>query len=186
MKTIISKVLIILTMATFFLTYGCGESGSSTADTAAGTPEKTSKTNKLISPCSLVTKVEAEKILGEPLKDPEIQNTDNNPMGQKICFFSSASEGSFIYLQISVIQTAAMPARMKSSGMNAAKIYHGTKENMTDIKELKGIGDEAFWGTLGLHILTNDAYIVVSVGSSGKPANMKKAQKIAELILKRL
>jgi hypothetical protein len=132
----------------------------------------------------LVTKAEAEKILGVTLKEPELKNS--NPMGQKICFFGAASETSFTFLQVSVIQTAAMPDRMKSSGMNAVKIYRGTKENMTSIKELKGIGDEAFWGTMGLHILTGDAYIVISVGSSSNPANMEKAKKIAALILKRL
>jgi hypothetical protein len=182
MKTIIGKALIILVMALLFLPCGCGEGGSSTA---ASTTSKTPKTDKLITLCSLVKKAEPEKILGETLKDPELKNS-NNPLGQKICFFSPTSEASFTYLQVSVIQTAAMPAWMVSCGMNAAEIYQQTKDNITGIKELKGIGDDAFWGTLGLHILTGNAYIVISVGSSGDPANMKKAQKIAELILKRL
>jgi hypothetical protein len=184
MKTILGKALMSLVIAALFLPCGCGGEGGSPTSPAATNADGAAKKGGIIAPCALITKKEAGEILGETLKDPEMK--DSNPLGQKICFFPSGAEGSFTFLQISVIQTAAMPTRVKSSGMNAAKIYQGTKENMTETKEVTGIGQEAFWGTLGLHILTGDTYIVISVGPSSKPANLEKAKKIAELILKRL
>jgi hypothetical protein len=181
MRTTIGKALIVLVFTALFLPCGCGEGGFSTP---TGTDEAL-KTGKFIVPCSLVIKAEAEEILGETLKEPEPQDSTNT-MGQQTCFFFPTSDTSFTYLQVSVVQTSAMPSRMVSSGMNAARIFQQTKDNMTGIKELEGVGDEAFWGTFGLHIMTGDVYIIISVGSSSDPANLEKAKKIALLILKRL
>lgn len=181
MRTITIKALMIPVITCLLLFAGCGQGGSTaTADNS----DKASKSDRLIAPCSLLTRAEAEEIMGEKLKEPEPKDP-RNPLGQKICFFPAAAEASFIYLQVSLVQTAAMSPGIKSSGMNAEKIYRQTKENLTDIKELEGIGDEAFWGSLGLHILAGDAYWVIGVGSSSDPANIEKAQKIAALILKR-
>jgi len=182
MKTFVSRVLIVLVITSLFLFFGCGDGDSSSESISQ---KSMSKQGKIIVPCSLITKTEAEEILGVTLKKPELQDS-NNPLGQKICLYSPTKDVSFAFLQISVVQTSAMPPNMVSSAMNAAKIYKQTKENMTDIKELTGIGDEAFWGTLGLHILTGDAYIVISLGSSSNPANMEKAKKIAGVILKKI
>lgn len=134
-------------------------------------------------PCGLLTREEAETLMGEQVEDPEQKDT-KNPMGQKICFYDMHSSSRF--LQISVVRTADMTAQIRKYGQSAAKVYHSTKEMLSPQENVPGIGDDAFWSIPGLHILKGECYVLVSVGNTSRPENLDLARRIAERVLSRL
>ncbi|MBF0301434.1 MAG: hypothetical protein HQK73_00190 [Desulfamplus sp.] len=131
-------------------------------------------------PCDLITKGEVEKFVGEPVGAPEHKDT-KNPLGQKMCLYNTVSLSRLV--QISVIRSADISKEVREGGQSAASIYKTTKEMLTPLEEVKGIGDDAFWAMPGLHILKGDIYILVSVGNTSKHENLEIAKKIAEKVL---
>lgn len=136
-----------------------------------------------LNPCDLVTKDEVETIVGEPVSPPEYRDA-RNPLGQKMCQYNTVSASRLI--QVSVIRTSDMLPKVREGGQSAEGIYKTTKNAITPLEEVKGIGDDAFWGTPGLHILKGNVYIVVSVGNTGKRENLELARKIAGKVMSRL
>jgi hypothetical protein len=136
-----------------------------------------------LSPCDLITKEEVEAIVGEPVSLPEYKDA-RNPLGQKMCQYNTVSASRLI--QISVIRTSDMLPKVREGGQSAESIYQTTKTAITPLEEVKGIGDDAFWATPGLHILQGNAYVVVSVGNTGKRENLELARKIAGKVMSRL
>ncbi len=134
-------------------------------------------------PCRLLTTEEATHLAGEPVKNPELKDS-NHPLGQKICFYDTRSSSRLI--QISVIRTADIPAKLRKNGQSASSIYTSTKEMLAPVKQVMGLGDDAIWGTPGLHILAGEVYVLVSVGNTSKPENLELARRIAEKALPRL
>jgi hypothetical protein len=160
---------------------GCGKSPSTKPPMEDGKGE-TKKAQELIDPRSLITEAEAEAALGEAIGEV-VYDESNNPLGQKLVCYNSAS--SYRFIQISLIQTAAMTAAVEASGQTAATIYQTTKENL-DAEEIPGFGDDAFWGTPGLHILKGDVYLNIAVGNTDDPKNLEMAKTLAGLAVPRL
>ncbi len=133
--------------------------------------------------CGLLTQEEAEVLLGEPVKGPELKET-KNPLGQKMCLYSTVSSSRLI--QISVIRTADMAPKIRKQGQSASKIYRTTKEMLDPMEQVEGVGDDACWGTPGLHILKGAIYVLVSVGNTSKRENLELTRRIAEKVLPRL
>ncbi|MFZ3046792.1 MAG: hypothetical protein WA151_12835 [Desulfatirhabdiaceae bacterium] len=134
-------------------------------------------------PCGLLTKAEVEALVGEPVKDSEMKET-KNPLGQKMCLYTTVSSSRLI--QISVVRTDDMAPAIQKQGQRAAKIYNSTKEMLDPVKMVPGVGDDACWGTPGLHIIKGDVYVLISVGNTSKPENLDLARRIAEKVLPRL
>ncbi len=118
---------------------------------------------QLIEPCELITRTEAEKIMGEEMKDGKY--SENKVVGQKICFYEAADENSFAFLQISLTQNSFISPNVLASGQNAQTIFNSIEEAFPDRLNIKGMGDDAFIATPGIHILKGDYYLTIGVGN---------------------
>jgi hypothetical protein len=165
-------VIIALVLVTVVLP-GCKD-GNSTTGNSQG---------KIIDPCELISKADAEQLAGEVFKDAE--KKENKVVGQKICLYDSAKEDSFRLFQISLTQQAFMP----NNGQSPKAIYDALKANFPNAAKVDGIGDDAFIAPPGLHVLAGDYYITIAVGNSDNPKNrqiLKAAGKKAVVSLKKL
>jgi len=170
----------------FLLTVvACGGSTSSESAAAPG-PAATA----LVDPAVLLTKADAEAVLGTPVKDPEVIT---NPMGQKILNYKPVAEGTQVrYVQISVNQTAAMSERMIKNGMSAPKLYDDSVKLLGGVEQVSGFGDKAFWGGsglkagAGLHVLKGQVYFSIDVALGDEQADRQAAEKLAKQALGRM
>jgi hypothetical protein len=121
------------------------------------------KSTQLIEPCELITRTEAEEIMGAEMKDG--QYSENKVVGQKICFYEAADENSFAFLQISLTQNSFVSPNVLASGQNAQTIFSSIKEAFPDRQDINGIGDDAFIATPGIHILKGDYYLTIGAGN---------------------
>jgi hypothetical protein len=119
---------------------------------------------ELIEPCELITRTEAEEIMGEKMKDG--QYSENKVVGQKICFYEAADESSFAFLQISLTQNSFISQKVLTSGQNAQTIFNSIKEAFPDRQDIKEMGgDEAFIASPGIHILKGEYYLTIGAGN---------------------
>jgi hypothetical protein len=151
------KIITIVAILTMAFIAGCSDSPSG----------KEKSQGKLIDPCNLITKADAQQFVGEPFKDAE--KRENKVVGQKFCIYNSAKEGSFRLFQISLTEQALMP----NSGQSPKSIYDALKANFPKAVKVNGIGDDAFIATPGLHILKGNYYITIAVGNSENPNNRR-------------
>jgi len=117
----------------------------------------------LIEPCELISKVEAEDIMGATLK--EGQYSENKTVGQKICLYEAADDDSIVFLQISLTQDAFMAPKVLESGQNAKAIFASTRDAFPDGERIGNIDDDAFIAPPGLHVLKGDYYLVIGAGN---------------------
>jgi hypothetical protein len=117
----------------------------------------------LIEPCELISKAEAEKIMGTALK--EGQQSENKVVGQKICLYEAADSDSFAFFQISLTQDAFIVPNVLASGQNAKTIFTSIKDAFPDRQGVAGIGDDAFLATPGLHVLKGGYYLTIGAGN---------------------
>jgi hypothetical protein len=118
----------------------------------------------LIKPEQLISKEEAESLLGVAVKAGE--KTDNPPVGQKLCFYEAADESSDVFLQIAITQQAFMP----EGSMNTPEsIYMTTKDAFGgDSAVVEGPGDETILVSGGYYILVDGYMLQISAGSTDK------------------
>jgi hypothetical protein len=163
---------------------GCGEDRKTDrAEKAGSAVPGVENRAGATTPCSLISKAQVEEIFGEPFHEGEDRSLEKNPLGQRICFWNTAASRSFRFLQVSIIKTSAMPA---GTGAGAETIFRQTRENLTPIQAVANVGDEAFWGTMGLHLLQGDAYINIAVGNSNRLGNLQIAKRVAVIVLSNL
>ena len=136
----------------------------------------------IIEPEQLISKQEAEELLGAPVDDGE--KTQMESSGQKTIYYD-AQEGDIGFLQISLSQQALMP---QGSTITPEEIYQGAKAGLDDTSDadISGIGDECFTGTPGLHIVSDGYYIVIAAGNSDDPAVQEVLKKAGELAVSSL
>ncbi|OQB24493.1 MAG: hypothetical protein BWY11_01113 [Firmicutes bacterium ADurb.Bin182] len=137
----------------------------------------------VIEPEQLITKEDAEFILGEAVL--EGKKTDQPVVGQKICFYDSASEDSDSYLQISINQDAFIDNDFQST----AAIYEATKaaiDETDEEREAEGIGSEYFFGTPGLHIYTEGYYLCIAAGNPDDEAVLEILKTAGHIAVSRL
>jgi len=121
------------------------------------------KSAKLIEPCNLISKNEAENIMETPLREGHY--TENKITGQKICIYEAADKNSFVFLQISLTQNEFIPANILSAGQNAKTIFTSIKNAFPDRENINEIGDDAFIAPPGIHILKGDYYLTIGAGN---------------------
>jgi hypothetical protein len=150
---------------------GCGESSAPSSRAPANAPTVLAK---LIEPCDLLSKGDAESYIGQPLKDPERKETP--VVGLKLCVYDTVSGGSGKLLQIGLTQQAFMP----NNGQTPQSIYAALKANFKNAINVDGIGDDAFISPPGLHVLKGGFYLTVAVGNSNDPKNQELLQTIGK------
>lgn len=187
----LKKAILYITL--IFLMTACLSSCASEKKPAADTkdlpakeqPKAEAPKDKIIDPLSLISREEAEKLLGIALKEAEL--TDNKAVGMKLCFYDSGKDGTG-FLQVSIVQKSLMPEALIKSGQNPVTIYEATKQNFQGALIVDGIGEDAFIAPPGLHILKDGFYIVIAVGNSDNEENrkiLKEAGKLAVLNLEK-
>ena len=141
--------------------------------------------DKLIEPNQLISRVEAEAFVGEALK--EGQYDEKPAVGMKKCFYGAASADSGKFFQISIQQTAFMPEAARDAGKNPKSIFDSTKNILAEGRiDLNGLGDEAFIGSIALHILKGDYYITIRVGNPDGKENRKELEEAGRKALENL
>jgi hypothetical protein len=125
----------------------------------------------IIDPCDVITQVDAEKIMGEKLKRGQLR--EQKAIGQKICLYEAVDDNSFTMLQVSLLQ-----------GQRAKEIFVEIKKNFPDHESVRGIGDDAFIATPGIHILKNDYYLTIAAGNLNR--NRDKVQVAGRKAVARL
>lgn len=176
------SVALILFMV-LLLAAGCGKADKG-GDEQGNNAAQNKSASEVTDARSLLTKAEAEALLGEPVKEPDYQVKE--PMGQQLLFFSAKSDAALKFIQVSVVQNEGMNDSLRSSGYNVTKLYQETKKMFKDNQSVTGIGDEAFWATNGLHILKSNYYVNISTGNTQDPANLELAKKVADKVIPRL
>jgi len=177
-KNILSMIIVV---AIAVLLAGCSNGSNPLND---NTNDKSTASKQLIEPCQLISKAEAEELLGKALKEPE--KTDNAVVGAKACFYDSVDETKG-FLDLSLTQQAFM----QNAEITPKYLFESIKENFEDeLTKVDEIGDEAFIATPGIHILMGEYYIVIGVGNSGDETNRailkaagKKAVNNLELLI---
>jgi len=184
---ILISLLIILSVLT-----GCSKSATkvtteSQTKSNTSSEAKSNTAGKLIEPFELISKSEAEQLIGEPLQDPK--NTETKAVGQKISFYEAVKEDpnnySRKFLQVTLQQEAFMP----DNGQSPKSIYGTIKSAFPTNDKVDGVGDEAFIAPPGLHILKGSNYITIGVGNSNDAKNreiLKAAGKKAVENLEKL
>lgn len=182
----LKRVSIICLCFVFLFVTGCSKASSTGAPESSGKNQESKETSGIvIDPSTLLTREEAETLLGVPVKDPELKDT-KNALGQKLCMFSPKSGSERKFIQLSLVQNEGLGKALKNQGYSAAKLYKETTEKLANARPVSGIGDEASWGINGLHILKGNVYLNISVGNSGKAENLELAKKVAEKVVGRL
>lgn len=182
----IKKHLAAFVCCMLLFSVGCSspaDKGSSSDNNQAKAQKGTDKA--IIDPIKLLTKAEAEAILGEPIKEPENRDT-KNPLGQRICFYAPVSDKTSGFIQLAVVQNESMSDSLKEQGYKVTELYNQTKNGLGEVTPITGLGNEAFWGTNGLHILKDNVYLNISVGNSNNPKNLELAKNIAIKVIPRL
>jgi hypothetical protein len=176
-KNKVPLFLVVLLVAS--LITGCGGTASKQSPAPAAPPAATSAA-KLIEPCNLVSKADAQQYIGQPLKDAEKKETP--AVGLKLCVYTTVSEGSGKLLQIGITQQAFMP----NNGQTPKSIYDALKNNFKDAKKVDGVGDDAFISPPGLHMMKGNYYVTVAVGNANDPKNQDLLKTIGKKIADQL
>jgi hypothetical protein len=150
-------VLLISVLIIAVVLTGCSQ-GAANSNQESQTKSNTSV--KLIEPYELISKSEAEQLMGEPLQ--EAKNTEQKVVGLKMSNYDAVKEDTFKFLQVAVTQQAFMPA----NGQSPQAIFSAIKDNFPSNVKVDGVGDEAFIAPPGIHILMGSYYISIGVGNS--------------------
>ncbi len=187
----IKVIFISVVLALLVLTIGgCGNKEGVQTDNNTLDPAVNTTSEIVLDPAQLLTKDDAEKLLGEAVGDPEIVE---NSMGQKVYNYAPAKEGTAVrFVQLSLVQTAAMPDKLIDSGYTAAKLYDDSIDLLDEAKEINDLGDRAFWGGsglkmgAGLHVLQGDVYFIISAALGNETDDYDNCRQLAEEVLNRL
>jgi Protein of unknown function (DUF3558) len=159
---------------------GNASSASQAATGSTASPAATPEQSALPDPCALLTKAEAEEILGEPVRDPEA----NSLGGNRICDYKTVKvHGGVLPYSIHIAITPE-----KQNVWDAGKKLH------TDAKELRpapGLGDDAYFLLDDLQILSKERAININVMKAVDQPNHAKVveageKAVAQKILPRL
>jgi len=182
--------LILSILITLVCCAGCGgdlqtNDNSPNKKSEAGSGKAHAAVKKIIEPGQLISRSEAESFIQAKLKDGLF---DEKPaVGMKKCFYGATSENSEIFFQISIQQALFMPQAALQSGQTPKAIFDNTKKILSDGRiDLNGLGDEAFIGTIALHILKGDFYITIRLGNPNGKENRKELEAAGRKALENL
>ncbi len=160
-------------------------------------------------PCKLLTLQEVEKVMSIPMKPGKLKDGRSYFKGLSCWYTSVARFEKTGSIDITIDTTQNMKEtdsiyasakeaydREKYAHIEALKYHH--KENT--FHPIKGLGDDAFWYDPSLTILNKDSIITIRVHAGAglsangseelrkkvEAADLSVAEKIAQLVLKRL
>jgi hypothetical protein len=162
------------------LASACGGSGTASAPSAP-----TTSSEQLFDLQTLLTRAEAEAALGEPVGEPELTEA-SGPLGQARVYYPALDARSARFVQLAVVRDGWVSEPLRARGYGAARLFAETRTGLADGLPVAGVGDEAFWGTNGLHVLDDDVYLTISVGNTNRPENLDLAKGIAVTVVSRL
>ncbi|PIE69720.1 MAG: hypothetical protein CSA21_00765 [Deltaproteobacteria bacterium] len=117
----------------------------------------------LIEPCTLLSRAEAEAIMGEPLKQGLY--SEHPVIGQKLCLYEAADQDSFAFLNISLTQDAFISPQVLNAGQNARTLFTSIRKAFADREEINDLGEAAFIATPGIHVLKDSYYLCIGAGN---------------------
>ena len=158
--------------------------GGCSSTSTAGSDILPAQTAEQIAACPL-SKEEVEAAVGEKVNDP-ITRDAKRPFGQQLYIYRGTAAGSHCFVQISIVRSENMTAAAQEKGMTAPKLFYDTKEKLKKITPVADVGDDAYWGKPGLHILQGDMYVTITVGDVEKLQNLSIAEALAQKVLPRL
>lgn len=181
-----------------------GSSGSGSQPTvAAATAQKSQPTvsasgeaQAKIVPCNLLTKADAEAILGEPAGDANPRDVKIGESGVlSSCTYFSAAPKAWLHMSVQVVTLNASAPKE----WTLESYYNGVQDGMVEQQgakptDVQGIGDKAVWlagvsegehGQSMLHILRKDVVIDLWVPTA-TPSAQDAAAKLAVTLLGRL
>lgn len=183
------KLLLGIILCMVLALAGCGGGEAEEPEANAGGNGGNDRLASVVNPWELYTQEEAEAALGVEVTADEKAEPEElkNPLGQKIVFYDPVTDDTLRSIQVSIVQNEGMVDNLKEQEYDVKQLYEETKEMLSEgAQPIEGFGDDAFWGTMGLHILIDNSYINVAVGNSDDPANIEFAKNIAETVLSRL
>lgn len=114
-----------------------------------------------IDPCALITKADAESILGGPLVKP-IRSSVIDPDGASCSYYTDKSKGPSRELIIIVLESD----NIQKSGYNSdAKEYFAYTKKIfhPDAETVPNLGDSAFWSFRSIEVLKGDTVLDIHV-----------------------
>ncbi len=170
------RKLISLFLAAMLLALcACGKTTDNQAEVPLETessPSDNSPAAEIIEPSLLISKEEAESILGVSLD--RVQTSEQERVGLRQCIYESED----YFFQISLTQQAMMPAEQTQT---PESLYRAIVENFEDAIKVDGVGDEAYFATPGLHILEDGYYILIAIGNLDDEGNSEKLVEAGKL-----
>lgn len=175
----IKRIIIIgVVCITVLSTAACAASSGNGTETNSQPTQNTQK--QMIEPSQLISKAEAESILGVSLGEGETK--EQKAVGLKLCNYESDDQ----MLQVGLTQQAMM---LQGSTSTPESLFRSIVENFSDAAKVEGVGDEAYYATPGMHILKDGYYITISTGlnsSKNDQTELKEAGEIAVANLEKL
>lgn len=154
-------------------TTGSTSQGSTDQAKASGS------SNGDVDACKLVSKADAEKALGEPVKagEPEVSG-----LKAKTYSCTYVSEGNY---------SAHVVLVQVTRGGDQKQTYDFARKAYKEVTDVKGIGDEAFSVQLGapvsqIHVRKGDTFfsiVMTQISENGRPA---EGRALAQLVASRL
>ena len=166
-------------MMALLMVLGLGACNSSNQATTASEPVISSDSVADYDACALVTKTEAEAILGEPVDPAKGEATP--VLGNKACGYVATSQSSMkmVNIYLGRLSMGAQP-----------DMWNGTKKMWQDkkLQPVAGLGKDAFIGPDGaLHVLTSKCILVISVnGFKGETEKADAEKAFAQKALSRM
>jgi hypothetical protein len=159
---------------------GCNQGSPAKSDAASvappatnlGTTNSAAADSNLPDPCKLLTKAEAEAILGEAIRDPEPGGLG----GSKICEYKTVTvHGGVLpyYIHIGIIPE-------QQQVWDAGKKLH-LQSDAKETRPVAGIGDDAYFLLEDLDIFTKQRSVSINVMKSIDKPDHAKAVQDAEM-----
>jgi hypothetical protein len=177
-KPLSSAGAIILSSAIFLLILsGCNQNTSESAPApqapnAPATSPSAGAESNLPDPCKLLTKAEAEAILGEAIRDPEFGGLG----GSKTCEYKTVTvHGGVLpyYIHIGIIPE-------QQQVWDAGKKLH-LQSDAKETRPVAGIGDDAYFLLEDLDIFTRQRSVTITVLKNIDKPDHAKAVQDAEM-----
>ena len=189
------------------LLLGAAVAGCSKRDTPPASPEPTAEQRSAdagdpqgpagaaaVDACKLLSNDEIAAVQGEAPARALLVGESAGPLSVSQCNFLLPTGSNSLSIRVVERGKGAEgrdPREVWRETFHAPPADSADKRYARDFQKVEGVGEEAFWlgnrKSGGLHVLSGDRYIRVSVGGQEEiPAKIEKTSKLARHVLPRL